>query len=89
MDGGAHTSEIRSWSGTPPCAVDSWQDVMAVFILWGRWGDTSYRGTDIRLAHQLHGNLAKEYDPHGSFDKDNHWLGRRYACRKVGHVSRV
>ena len=33
MDGGAHTSEIKSWSGTPLCAVNSWQGLRAVFIL--------------------------------------------------------
>ena len=31
MDGGAYTSEARSWSDTPPCAVDDGQDMAAVF----------------------------------------------------------
>ena len=30
MDGGAYTSEAKSWSNTPSCAADSRQDMMAV-----------------------------------------------------------
>ena len=30
-DGGAYTSEARSWSDNPPCAADGRQDMAAVF----------------------------------------------------------
>ena len=83
MDGGAHTSEIKSWSGTPLCAVNSWQGLRAVFILWGRRGHTSYRGTDIRLAHRLQGKrVAKEYVPHGSLLGQS--LARAEVCMSEG-----
>ena len=31
MDGGAYTSEARSWSNTPLCGVDGRQDMAEVF----------------------------------------------------------
>ena len=38
MNGGAYTSEARSWSDTPPpCAADSRQDVAVVFTRGGKW----------------------------------------------------
>ena len=30
-DGGAYTSEARSWSNTPPCEANGGQDMVAVF----------------------------------------------------------
>ena len=46
-------SEARSWSDTPPCAVDSGQNMVAVFAPGvGVGGEiTSYRGIDVRWAH--------------------------------------
>ena len=38
MDGGAYTSEARSWSNTPPCAVHRGQDMVAVFAKVGGGG---------------------------------------------------
>ena len=46
MHAGDHTSEAKSWSKTPPCAVEGRQNKVAVFAVKGREGreTTSYRG---------------------------------------------
>ena len=44
MDWGAYASEARSQSNTPPWAVDSRQDVVAVFALGWEGEVTIYRG---------------------------------------------
>ena len=47
MDGESYTFEVRSWSNSPPCAVDEGQDMLRVFAGVGRGGKgeiTSYRG---------------------------------------------
>ena len=41
-------SEARSWSDTPPCAVDGGQDMETVFAWGGGWEIASY---DVRWAH--------------------------------------
>ena len=45
MDRGPYTSEARSQSETPPCVVDSGQDIVAVFAKRGGGG----RGSGVRV----------------------------------------
>ena len=50
------------------------QDMVAVFTL-GKRETTSYRGIDMRWAHQLPGKPAEGHTPPGPFDENNHQLG--------------
>lgn len=43
MDGGAYTSEARSWSNTPPSEADGGQDMVTVFAPGREAEVTSYR----------------------------------------------
>ena len=49
VDGGAYRSEARSRHNSPPCAVDSEQYPVVVFVP-GDGKVTSYRGTDLGWA---------------------------------------
>ena len=43
MDVESHTSEARSWSDSPPCALGSGQGMVAVFVTRGK-GDNQLYG---------------------------------------------
>ena len=70
MDGGAYSSEARSWSDISPCAAD-----MAANSLPGGGGGYQLvtEGIDIRLAHQLPGKPAEDHAPHHPSDKLSWW----------------
>ena len=63
MDGGAYTSEARSWSDTPPCAVRSGPDLVAVFdpvgVRCSRKGDP-FQGLRVGSCLTLGSELSKE-----------------------------
>ena len=48
-----HASQASSWSNTPLCAVDSRQDMAAMFASGGRERLSVLRGIVIRLTRQL------------------------------------
>ena len=68
MDGGAYVSEARSWSDTPPCAVDGGQDMAAVCAGGGGWVLPVIGEIDVRLAHWLPGKSAEGQAPHHPYD---------------------
>ena len=65
MHGEAHTSEAKSWSSTPLCAVDGrWWAGQGKNLHHsvGGWGRLLViEGIDIRLAHHLPGKSAEEH----------------------------
>ena len=80
----------RGPGATPhPVRWKAERDVAAAFVPGVR-GRSPVRGViDIRLAHQLLGELTEGHTPHRPFDKNNHQLGKGQARRKVSQVSRV
>ena len=72
MDGGAHTSEARSWSNTPLHAADRGEDAEAVFA-------SRAKGSLLVTGELMSGGLicyqGKERVPHCPFQKNNQHLG--------------
>ena len=72
VDGGAYTSEARSWSNSPPRAADggeggrTWRQSL---LPWGGERLPGVGEIDVMLAHQLPGKLAEEHAPRRPFDK--------------------
>jgi len=68
---GASVSEAKSWSDPPPCAAytfRTWQQ--SLLLVEGEIA--SYRGVDVRWAHQLPGKTTEGHTPHRPFDKNDH-----------------
>lgn len=76
MNQGAHTSEVRSWSNTPPCAAEYGSSLDSQGWNWGQVGSWVTRET------------TEGHAPHSPFDKNNHQLGPR-ASRMVSCEHRV
>ena len=84
MDGGAYTSEARSWSDTPLCAADGGQDMVAVFA------------PEVREGYQLEGNwcqvgslVTRGTSITASLIRTITSWGLGQVCRKVSHLRRV
>ena len=55
MDVESHTSEARSWSDSPPCALGSGQGHGGSLCHQGKGGQSVIGGTDVGLAHCYQG----------------------------------
>ena len=69
--GKAYISEARTWNNTPPCAVDTWWGMVAIFTP-GSKGHLPGIG-ELRLGGLVsyQGN-RRGHAPHSPFDKNNY-----------------
>lgn len=69
--GKAYISEARTWSNTPPCAVDTWQGMVAIFTPGGE-GSLPVIGELMSGGLVSYQGNSSGHAPHSPFDKNNY-----------------